>query len=48
MNRVTAYSLSPTGVLWVLLEGGGRRPATKAEWLTIWRDHPFLVAPLPC
>lgn len=47
MSHIAGYSVSPTGSLWIRLHDGESRPATKEEWLFIWRDNPFLISALP-
>lgn len=43
MTEIVAYSVTPTGQLWVRLANGRQRAATDREWLALWQTDPSLT-----
>ena len=43
MTEIVAYSVTPTGQLWVRLANGCQRAATDREWLALWQTDPSLT-----
>lgn len=43
MTEIVAYSVTPTGQLWVRLANGCQRAATDREWLALWQTDPRLT-----